>query len=57
MVSGMLLLLRKFFWVAVGAAGALELDRLVGRQRAKWSPAALTTALLDKINASLEKRS
>jgi hypothetical protein len=53
----MAFLLRKFLWVVVGALGALELDRWVGRQRAKWSPHAITTALLDRVNESLEKRS
>jgi hypothetical protein len=52
----MLFLVRKLFWIAVGAVGALQLDRWVGRQRARWSPNAITTALLDKANESLEKR-
>jgi hypothetical protein len=52
----MLFLVRKFFWIVVGAIGALELDRWVGRQRARWSPNAVTTTLLDKVNQSLEKR-
>jgi hypothetical protein len=52
----MLFLLRKLFWVAVGALGALEIDRWLTRQRARWSPNALTTTLLNKVNESLEKR-
>jgi hypothetical protein len=51
----MLFLLRKFFWIAVGALGALQLDRWISRQRARWSPNAITTSLLDRVNESLEK--
>jgi hypothetical protein len=53
----MIFLVRKFFWVAVGVVAALELDRWMGRQRARLAPGHLTTTVLNKVNQSLEKRS
>jgi hypothetical protein len=52
----MVFLVRKFFWVAVGAVVALELDRWMGRQRARLAPGHLTTTVLNKVNESLERR-
>ncbi len=53
----MITLLRKFFWILVGVAAALELDRWIERQKVRMSPHAVTGGLLDKVNDSLEKRS
>lgn len=47
-------MLRRFFWVAVGAAGALQADRWMRSKRARFTPHALTGTLLDKINTKLE---
>jgi hypothetical protein len=44
-----------FFWVAVGAAGAIELDRLLDRVWDSLRPANVTSTLLDKANEMLEK--
>jgi hypothetical protein len=52
----MFLVLRKFFWVLVGVAGALEADRWLDRQKVRMSPRAMTGGLLDKLNESLERR-
>ena len=47
---------KKLFWVAVGAVGALEADKFVQRQRERFRPSALTGSLLDRTNRALEKR-
>jgi hypothetical protein len=47
-------MLKRLFWVAVGAALALEADRFFREQRARFTPNALTGALLDKLNERLE---
>lgn len=47
-------MLKLFFWIAVGAAGALQADRWLSRQRSQWSPSAVTTRLLDSVNEKLE---
>ncbi len=52
----MITLLKKFFWIVVGIAAALELDRRIDRQRVRMSPRAVTGTLLDKLNEGLEKR-
>jgi hypothetical protein len=52
----LLLLLRKFFWIAVGIVAALQLDRWLSRQRMRMSPRAITGSLLDKANEGLEGR-
>jgi hypothetical protein len=50
----MLLLVRKFFWIAVGIAGALAADDWLNRQKVRFSPHAMTGSLL---NEGLESRS
>ncbi|MDQ3963465.1 MAG: hypothetical protein M3277_06075 [Actinomycetota bacterium] len=47
---------KKLFWVAVGAVGALEADKFLERQRERFRPSALTGSLLDRTNRALEKR-
>jgi hypothetical protein len=56
MVPAMFLLARKFFWVLVGIAAALQLERWLDRQKVKMSPRAVTGNLLDKLNESLERK-
>jgi hypothetical protein len=56
MVRPMFLFARKFFWVLVGIAGALQLERWLDRQKVKMSPHAVTGNLLDKLNESLERK-
>jgi hypothetical protein len=48
--------IKKLFWVAVGAVGALEADKWFERARHRLRPSALTGSLLDKANRTLEKR-
>ncbi len=52
----MILVLRKFFWVLVGVAAALELERWLDRQRVRMSPHAVTGGILNKLNETLERR-
>jgi hypothetical protein len=52
----LIFLLKKFFWIALGMAGALQVDRWVNRQRMRVSPRAVTGSLLDRANESLEGR-
>ena len=48
-------MLKPLFWVAVGAAGALQADRWLEKRKAKFSPRAITGSVLDKVNSQLEK--
>ncbi len=48
-------MLRRLFWIVVGAVLALQGDRWMREQRAKWAPSAVTGTLLDKANARLER--
>jgi hypothetical protein len=48
-------MLRRLFWIAVGAALALQADRWFRQQREKLKPSNLTGTLLDKANERLEK--
>jgi len=50
------MIIKKLFWVAVGAVGALEADKLFERARIRLRPSALTGSLLDSANRRLEKR-
>lgn len=52
----MMFLIRKLFWVLVGIAAALQVDRWLGKQRTRWSPNAITGGLLDMLNESMERR-
>ena len=49
-------MIKRLLLVAVGMAGALQLDRWLQRKRAKWSPNAVTGSMLDKINQRLEAK-
>ena len=48
--------IKKLFWVAVGAVGALEADKFLTRQKERFRPSALTGSILDRTNRALEKR-
>lgn len=48
------MIIKSLLWVAVGAAGALESERLLRRARLRFSPGAVTGSFLDKVNAKLE---
>ena len=49
-------MIASLFWVAVGAVGALEADKLLDKARVRLSPSAVTSTLLDKVNAKLEAK-
>jgi hypothetical protein len=42
-------------WAVIGAAAGLELSLWADRQRDKMQPRAITGALLDKVNQTLER--
>jgi hypothetical protein len=44
------------FWVAVGAAGALEADRMLDKVRDRIRPSNVTAKVLDKVNSKLEQK-
>ena len=48
-------MLKPLFWVALGAAGALQADRWLEKRKARFSPHAITGTMLDKVNSRLEK--
>ncbi len=48
--------IKKIFWVAVGAVGALEADKFFQRQKERLRPSAITGSLLDRTNRALEKK-
>ena len=48
-------MLKPIFWVAIGAAGALQADRWLEKRKARFSPHAITGTMLDKVNSRLEK--
>ena len=48
-------MLKPLFWVAVGAAGALQADRWLEKRKARFTPHAITGTMLDKVNDRLEK--
>ena len=48
------MIIKSLLWVAVGAVGALESERLLSRARTRLSPGAVTGSFLDKINSKLE---
>ena len=47
-------MLKKVFWVVLGAVGALQGERWVGGLKARFSPRAVTDGFLDKVNRRLE---
>ncbi|HVM36758.1 MAG TPA: hypothetical protein VM784_15640 [Actinomycetota bacterium] len=49
-------MLKRLFWIAAGAAAALQIDRWWRAQRSRFSPNALTGSLLDAVNKRLEER-
>jgi hypothetical protein len=49
-------MIKRLFWIALGAAGALQLDKWLEQKRAKLSPHAVTGSMLDKINERLEAK-
>lgn len=49
-------MLRRLFWIALGAAGALQADRWLREKRARLTPNAVTGTMLDKLNERLEAR-
>jgi hypothetical protein len=49
-------MIKSVFWVAVGAAGALQADRWLAKSKAKFTPNAVAGSMLDRINKSLEKK-
>ena len=50
------MIIKSLLWVAVGAAGALEGERLLSKARVRLSPSAVTGSFLDKINSKLETK-
>ena len=50
------MMIKTMFWVAVGAAGALESEKLASKLRARFSPRAVTDGFLDKVNTRLESK-
>jgi hypothetical protein len=49
-------MIKSVFWVAVGAAGALQADRWFEKRKAKFTPNAVAGSMLDRLNRSLEKK-
>ncbi len=47
-------MIKSVFWVAVGAAGALQVDRWIEARKARLTPRAMTGSILDKVNSRLE---
>lgn len=50
-------MIKALFWVALGAAGALQGERLLGGLKERFSARAVTDGFLDGINRRLEERS
>jgi hypothetical protein len=50
------MVIKSLFWVAVGAAGALQADRWLDKKKARFTPNAMTGSLLDKVNQRLESK-
>ena len=48
-------MIKSVLWVAVGAAGALQVDRWLEKRRASFTPKAVTGKVLDKLNQRLEE--
>lgn len=48
-------MIKGLFWVAVGAAGALQADKWLQQRKAQFRPNALTGRLLESINTRLEQ--
>ena len=48
--------IKSLLWVAIGAAGALESEKLLSKARVRFSPSAVTGGFLDKVNRKLETK-
>lgn len=49
-------MIKRIFWVVVGAAGALQADKWLQQQKDRFRPSALTTTILETTNKRMEKR-
>ena len=49
-------MIKRLFWVVVGAVGALQADKWLQQQKDRFRPSALTGTLLDATNKRMEKR-
>jgi hypothetical protein len=49
-------MIKRLVWVVVGAVGALQADKWLQQQKARFRPSALTGTLLDATNRRMEKR-
>jgi hypothetical protein len=49
-------MIKRVFWVVVGAVGALQADKWLQQQKDRFRPSALTGTLLDATNKRMEKR-
>jgi hypothetical protein len=49
-------MIKRLLALVIGAALTLELDRWWARRRSRYTPSALTTNLLNKVNDRLEAR-
>jgi hypothetical protein len=47
-------MLKRIFWVLVGVMAALQADRWIRERRRRFTPNAITGAILDKVNERLE---
>ena len=50
------MMIKTVFWVAVGAAGALQSEKYASKLRERFSPRAVTDGFLDKVNSRLESQ-
>lgn len=49
-------MIKRIFWVVLGAAGALQADKWLQQQKDRFRPSALTTTVLEATNKRMEKR-
>ncbi len=49
-------MIKGLFWVAVGAAGALQGEKLLSGLRTRFSPRSVTDGFLNKLNSRLEAK-
>lgn len=49
-------MLKRLFWIALGAAIALQCDRWWQARRDRFTPNALTGTFLDSVNRKLEDK-
>jgi hypothetical protein len=48
-------MIKTFLWIVVGVIVALQLERLLGGLRSRFSPSAVTGSMLDRVNERLER--